>query len=366
MTRKTTLFALIAMGSLLVACSDSGTDGTGGAGSTGGADTTSSQNTSSSSSSSSSSSGGSSAAPELKVVASFDATKGELPEGVTVTPDGKTAYVGFAPSGKIVKVSLPDGSVSALGGLDQPPANNGIMSGLALDAAGNLFAGVTGKAVAGAGVYQIDTTTGKATLVVEGANITFPNGLVFQADGSLLFTDSVLGAVFKADVKAKTVTAWAQDSLLVGVPAPANPCAVGLPASPRGANGIAIVGNQVYVANGQNATVIQIPINADGTAGKPVELAEAKADMLCAPLQGIDGIAADADGSILYMGNTGNTLGRVKPDGTKEVILAKDAKFDFPASISIATVNGERHAIITNFAIATKAKPGLLSYGPLK
>src|SRR5262245_9798743 len=100
------LVTSLGLGASLTACGDdtTGTGGTGGTGTT----------TSSSKSSSVTSSGSGMAAAELKTInkTAFDAMKGELPEGLAITPDGATAYVGFAPSGKIVKVSLADGTVS--------------------------------------------------------------------------------------------------------------------------------------------------------------------------------------------------------------------------------------------------------------
>src|SRR6185436_8587789 len=83
----------------------------------GGDDTAGSGGSSSSSSSSSSGGGGggggtSASTPELKLLASFDATKSQLPEGLWVTADSKTAYVGYALTGEIVAVSLADNKVA--------------------------------------------------------------------------------------------------------------------------------------------------------------------------------------------------------------------------------------------------------------
>jgi sugar lactone lactonase YvrE len=367
MTRATTtLFALIAMGSGMFACSCEG--GTSGSSTTAPTSSIKPPSTASSVSvkattTATATSAPGPAGPQLKVIARFKPADNELPEGVTVSADGKTAYVGFGPSGKIVKVSLPGGEVTPFGGLAKPPPDGELLLGLILDAKGTLYAGVSGKAKGGAGVYQFDAS-GAPTLVADDKNMTFPNGLVFAKDGSLLVTDSKAGAVFKVDIQNKKATQWAASPLLEGAPAPGNPCAEGLPSVPVGANGIAIVGDNAYVANVHKATVVKIPIKADGSADKPVEFANPGAN--CAPLRGADGIVPDTDGSLLFVGNTGNTLGRIGPDGKSQVILTGGEIFDFPASISIATVDGARYAIITNFAIATKAKPALLSYGPLK
>ena len=66
--------------------------------------------------------------PTVETVASFDAAKGELPEGLAITDRGVT-YVGFAPTGQIVKVA-DDGSISPVATL---PRGQGFLVGLALD-----------------------------------------------------------------------------------------------------------------------------------------------------------------------------------------------------------------------------------------
>src|SRR5262245_4268348 len=80
---------------LLAACEENSSPGTGGAG---GSSTTAM----SSVSSSAVSSGSGIVGPELKFVAQFSAMNNELPQGLAITPDGRTAYVGYAPTGKIV------------------------------------------------------------------------------------------------------------------------------------------------------------------------------------------------------------------------------------------------------------------------
>src|SRR5690348_7223798 len=84
----------------------------------------------------SSSGSGGGEAPELKYLTKFDAAKYELPEGLWVTPDSKTAYVGFAATGQIMAVSLADDSVSEFATVPAPPANKGFVTGITQSVAG--------------------------------------------------------------------------------------------------------------------------------------------------------------------------------------------------------------------------------------
>src|SRR5258706_4046151 len=75
-----------------------------------------------------------------QLVAPFQVSKGELPEGLAIG-DG-VPYVRLAPSGQIAKVNLADGSLSAFASLPAPVPNKGFMTGLAFSAkdAGALYA----------------------------------------------------------------------------------------------------------------------------------------------------------------------------------------------------------------------------------
>ena len=121
------------------------------------------------------------------------------------------------------------------------------------------------------------------------------------------------------------------------------------------------------MANTDKASLVKIPIKADGTAGTGVVFS-ASDPATCLPLKGADGITLDADGSVLVTANGGNALVRVGTDG-KATALVEGGVFDGPASVSLATLNSKKYAIITNFGLISllggkTPKPGLLSYGP--
>ena len=126
----------------------------------------------------------------------------------------------------------------------------------------------------------------------------------------------------------------------------------------------------MYAVNTDKGTLVKIPVKADGSAGTPVKVLGP--DAACSPIKGPDGITTDdKDGSLLVMANLGASLVRVDKDGKATTLVANDPKFDSPASVVVATVNGKRMALITNlafFSVQTPGAtphPGLLAYGPL-
>ena len=369
MTRtKFTLFALTSLGALLAACGPDDTSGSGGSGGGGGSSsqstsTTSTSTTSSSSTSTSGSGGGSATGAEVKVLVPFDPAKGELPEGLILSPDGTAAYTAFAPTGKVVKISLADNTVSDFGAVPAPPANGGFVLGLAFDSAGDLYVGVASFLNPGmyqAGVYKIPKTGGDGTLFSKAAAITFANGLVFDKQDNLYLSESPSGTIYKID-KTGLAKVWSADPLLTG--GAGGPCASGQMFA-IGPNGVALVGSDLFTVNTDKASLIKIPINMDGTAGMATEVI--KTD--CANLGGADGLYADTDGSLIVADNATNQLVRVGTDGKPSVIVKSDL-FNFPTSAVPGTVGGKKYVYVVNAAFApaadSKQHPALLSYGPL-
>src|SRR5262249_13032937 len=151
-------------------------------------------------------------------------------EGLAVSEDGKTAFVGFAPTGTIVTVSLADGKVTDFGAVDTqfapmaPP--KGYLLGLALGKTGEIYAGLASFSPSvQAGVYQVSKDGKTTVLFASDPGLVFPNGLVFDSTGNLFVSDSPSGSIFKIDAN-KTITKWISHPLLQGDPA--GPCKAGL------------------------------------------------------------------------------------------------------------------------------------------
>jgi sugar lactone lactonase YvrE len=337
-------------------------DGGGGAGG-GGATTSEAATTDSSSSASGTGGGGTGGAmPAVPTfVAMLNANMGELPEGLAMNPAGDTAYVGLAPTGKVIQIKVSDGTVTPFGNVPPPPPMKGFALGVQIDATGNLFVAVASFDPAyQAGIYKIPAAGGAATLFAKDAAMNFPNGLVFDATGNLFVTDSGAGAIFKI-TPAGVVTNWLTDPLITGDMAAK--CSSGL-GFPLGANGIVQSGTDFYVTNTDKASMAKIVIKADGTAGAVTDFVPTD----CVNFGGPDGLSLDADGTLLVASNGINSITRVGKDGKVSLVVAKSvtAPLDAPASTWIVNAGKAGSTLfITNSGLPTflagkMPKPGLL------
>jgi sugar lactone lactonase YvrE len=272
--------------------------------------------------------------PTVETVVSFDPAKGELPEGLAITDRGVT-YVGFAPTGQIVKVA-DDGSVSPVATL---PNGQGFLVGLAVDGRNRLFAALASFDDTTHGIWRV-RSDGSAKRVVPLPTDTFPNAIAFR--GRRMFvTDSFGGAVWR--IRHGDARIWAQDDILLG------DLTTDLPI---GANGLAFLGRYLYVTNDQKGRIVRIPVESGGQAGSPVLLTEDDA------LVGADGIAFDVRGNLYVAVNEQDKLVRMGPSGGMTTLATRADGLDFPAT----PVFGERPAhttdlYLTNFALDLDRHP---------
>jgi len=373
MTKRTLLSTVTALGSVLIGLSapacggddtavppDAATDGTSSDGAAPGDGSTEG--------------GGSDAAsdagpPTAAFVAHFNAATGELPEGLTIR--GGKAYLGFAPTGKIVSVDVATGAVTPYASLPTTAAN--FTLGMVFDAAGNLYVGVGAAAAGGAataGVYKVPPSGDAGGAPVRqwaGAAMLFPNGLSLDTAGTRLYVaDSNDGAVYRfalTDPVTTTATPWKKDPLLAGdaVDAGVGTCPKPNAGFPLGANGIIVDASGAYVANTDKGLLVRVPIDGSGNPGTATAVVND-----CAKLEGIDGIAFDSkDQSIVALVNSANTLVRIV--GAGSVPLLSGAPFDSPASIvQVPGQSGPEQFLVTNAAFASaqtdggSPQPGLL------
>jgi len=284
------------------------------------------------------------------------------PEGLTVGPDGNVyvttfgfnstgeqAGLGqlfvFSPQGKLIRQVAVQGSEEHLLGLGFQP-------------------GIKDKVLIidfGAGkVLNVDTKTGASTLftsaVLPGAGL---NALTFDKAGNVYVSDSFNGIVQKVGSAGGTSTVWAQDP----PPTPTHPPVLtpnGFP--PFGANGIEFNPAQtiMYVANTANDTIVQVPVNPDGTAGTPTVLTNS--------INGADGIAVDRQGNIWVCANQSDEIVVIDPTGKA---LAKLGDFNgvdrhgvpqglfFPASPAFSADG--RFLIVSNLALDLRFAAGAQS-----
>lgn len=273
-------------------------------------------------------------AADVETIVSFDPSAGEFPEGVAVDKRG-TIYVSLPPTDQLRAIT-PDGAQRVIATL---PVGDGFGPlGLAADAPGNVYAAVATFDPATHGVYRV-APDGTAGRLPGSENIAFPNALAFDKQGNLYVTDSILGAVWRIPSRG-SAQLWLQHPLLAGDDSLAPPF-------PVGANGIAHRHNSLLVANTELATIVEIPIRADGTPGTPTVLVQSSG------LEHPDGIALDIHGNIYVAVASQNAVARVSADGTELTTIATEADgLDFPSSLAFGTASGDRQTVyIVNFAV---------------
>lgn len=280
--------------------------------------------------------GGGGAGPTVEVVKAFDPAAFEFPEGLLVTDE---AYVGFAFTGAVRTLALPDGDAQDFAAAPAPPSDSAFVTGLALDDEGALYiAYVSFDPARTPGIYRAEPGGGEATLWSSHPQLNFPNGFAFDDSGTLYVTDSAAGAIFRVDALG-TAEVWAADPLL----AP-DATACGQNASIAvGANGLAFSDGAFYVASSDQGALARIPIESDGSAGTLETIAGPSCD-----LGGIDGIALDSGGLVYAAINRANKIVTIDEDGSLATI-AEGAPLDFPATVAFAA-GGDLY--VTSFALA--------------
>jgi gluconolactonase len=214
-------------------------------------------------------------------------------EGVAWAPDG-AIYAG-GETGQIYRASL-DGS------LEQIATTNGRVLGIALDAAGRLYACDARRHE----VVRIDPADGSVDSYSAGSAdrpMRLPNYPTFDDAGNLYVTDS--GGRFAHDgiiyriAPGGSATVWSVD----------------LPHFPNGCC-LDREGDALLVLETDRPGVFRVPIRADGSAGVP--------EMMARLPDGVpDGIAAADDDSFYVASYRPDVIHRVTADGRVDV-LAED------------------------------------------
>jgi sugar lactone lactonase YvrE len=265
---------------------------------------------------------GAAATVPVATVVSLDPAANEFTEGLTIDRRGNV-YVGLAFQGRILKIA-PDGRRSTFATL---PIGSGLLIGLAVDAADSVYAAVDSFDPATQGIWRVSSARAAPIRVAALDPTGFPNGLAFDRQGDLFVTDSSLGTIWRISRFGGAATAWLSSPLLAGDPS----------LSGIGANGIAFWHGDVYVANSDRMSIVRVPVNRDGSAGTPrVYVAD--------PAIGFaDGIAFDARGSLYVASSfTSNTLVRIAPDRTIQLLATAADGLDYTASVAFGRSHGDR------------------------
>ena len=337
-------WASLALVSLAVACSSSpsGPGGEGGAGGEGGWGEGASGGTGGTGGTGGS--GGAPAGPEM--VVALDPFMGELPEGLAI--DGTSAYVSLSVVNKVIKIDLETGARSDVGTINAP-LGIGFTQGVVVDK-GVVYAAALTEDVAqfAPGIYKFPGGGMQAELFGKHGELFRPRGLAIDADGNMLITEPRAGALFKMAPATGMVEKLGIAPELYGDPASACKSDGSFL---TGVQGLFVTVNGLYVSNADRATIYQLTNEFKVFAGPD-----------CATLGGADGMVADIDGSMIVAVPRGNTLTRVKFDGTTEVLM-KDELLHEPVAVAIATVGGQRYLYWVNSARNTFKMGGIPGLG---
>lgn len=269
-------------------------------------------------------------------------------EGIAVGPDG-TVYVSSLTGGEVWRLDA-GGAHTTLGRYDVGAAF-GVLGLLTFDPQ-HLLVAVNGQpGHACNGVYLLDVTAGPGPGACSGRLIPgtqamgLANAVAVDSAGRVYATDSAAGAVWRADTVAGPAAVWVQDPLLAGTGA--------LVGVPLGANGIAIDGATVFVANTEGSRLVSIPIRHDGSPGPIGIVSDDPA------LDGIDGVAVGPDHQLYAVINSQHTLLRISRGGAIRVLASRADRLDYPGSVTFGPVAGEQHPgrqhpelYLTNMSIA--------------
>jgi sugar lactone lactonase YvrE len=286
--------------------------------------------------------------PLLETVATFDASRFEVPESIAIDSHGNR-LVSLSLTGEIRKIA-PDGAQSTLAVLPLAPPLTpcgdffDIMGALAIDHRDNLYVPLDTCVASLRGVYRV-SPAGETTLLSNLPLAALGDGITYR-DGLLYVADADLGLVWRLPADGSAPAAvWAQDPLLqpsVGHLFP-------------GPNGIQFFGDKLYVSNSDQGDILVIPVEHDGSAGSVSVHASGT---------GCDDFAFDVLGNLYCTTDPFNTLVRIHPDGSSEVLLTAADGLDGPtASLFGRRVDELFELYITNGAtpfFSTTHRPSLM------
>lgn len=279
-------------------------------------------------------------AGHVEVRVALDEAAGELPEGVAVTKTGDV-MVSIAPLGELWRI--PDGTgapqlVGSVPGWDG--AGFGLL-GLAVNARGDVFAGMQAVDAAVRGVYRFDRRSGDATRLPGTEAIAFPNDVAFDQRGNLYITDSAAGGVWRWS-KRGVLTPWLVHPDLAGL-------GLIIPGLPIGANGIEYHRGALYVTNTEKSLLVRIPIRPDGSPGTHEVVADfttVRGGFDALP----DGLAMDVHGTAYVAMIAGNEVLAVSDAGIASV--AAGDPLDWPSSVAFGTGSGDAGVLFAvNFSV---------------
>lgn len=264
----------------------------------------------------------------------FDATPVALRPAATVAELPKNTFLEnlvFNARGHAYLTSHEDGVIwrwQPGGKLTRFAQVPGKLAGIALGPRGDVIAsgaGKDGRAV----IYRI-SAAGRVDTALVLPEAIFLNGMAPLDRQRYLVADSYKGVIWLVDLAAKKAEVWLADALLARAD-DKNP----IPA----VNGLKPAGSRLVVSNTAKQLLIEVPIDAQGSAGTPRVLRDRI---------NIDDFALDTDGTLYGATHIYNSVVRVAPDGRVEVIAGAAQGVAGSTAVAFGRAKGDkRHLYIT-------------------
>lgn len=300
------------------------------------------------------------AAPNAEKILDFNEAVGQLPEGIAIDKKGNL-FVSIAPLGQLWKFApgsdIPE-IFATVPGIN-PLTDFGLL-GLAVDAPGNVYAGVSSANTAVNGVWKFDRKTGAASRFAGSEAIFIANDVAFDKRGNIYVTDSATGNLWRIGRNGAAEPWLVGDANLRGTGV------LGLGVD-VGANGIEFYNGDLFVANTEKFSVVRVPVNPDGSPGMSEVVAILPFGELAPGIpfpNAPDGLAMDVHGNVYVAAISTSSVLKVTPSGEVTTAYSGDP-LDWASSIAFGTGKGERRTLFAvNFSIGEGNGDPLIRSGP--